>query len=71
MENLAKMAMLDENDVQRLWADVENLLTIAKVLEELDVTTLPDCKRGTLREDEASEPCAEGGYIIVPKVVGE
>ena len=61
-----QLALLEKNN-----SDVENLLTMAKVLEELNITNLPDCKSGTLREDEASEPCAEGGYIIVPKVVGE
>lgn len=71
MKNLAKMAMLDVSDVENVWTDVEKMLERAEILkdiEPMDCLIKTDC---VLRSDEAENFKCEGGYIVVPKVVGE
>lgn len=71
MEKIAKMAMLDIADAERLWSDVEKMLAMAENLEEAEVTNAERVGTGELRADEACREHGVGGYIIVPKVVIE
>ena len=71
MKKLAKMAMLDENDVKNALPDIEKILPAAEILKEVDMTEVPMRGEGALREDEEEPTFFEGGYIVVPKVVGE
>ena len=71
MEKLAKMAMLDTMDAQRLWADVDKMLSMVEELKEVEATEDTEYTEGILRADEPSTDCGEGGCIVVPKVVGE
>lgn len=71
MEKLAKKAMLDIHDVKMAWDDIEKTLKMADILQEIDTIDCIEPEAGVLRPDEVKECNSEGGYIIVPKVVGE
>lgn len=71
MEKLAKMAMLDISDVQKVWKDIGKMLEAAEILKEIDAVDKLPKGTGILRPDEVEASDSKGGYIIVPKVVGE
>ena len=80
MENLAKLAMLDVKYAEELKRDIDNMLNMAKVLDEIECESFMPDKEGFLREDKAeasfdrekllcNAPERKNDAFVVPKTV--
>lgn len=71
MEKFSNMSMLDAKDAKKAWGDIEKILSMAEILTEVEDIKLEKMAECRLRDDEEGGMKNKGGYIAVPKVVGE
>lgn len=78
MEKLARQAMLNISDAEKLKNDIETVLNTMKILDEIEtVEYVP--RKGSLRDDEVrvsferdeilKNAVSQDGFVVVPRVV--